>query len=77
MTEKTSDVIVIGGGVIGLSIAWELAGQGVSVTVLEKGQFGNEGESHPASHRCLSPTKRRNSSTMAFAGVGNDDGRPH
>lgn len=37
-----SDCIVIGGGVIGLSIANELAGQGVSVTVLEAGQFGKE-----------------------------------
>ena len=36
------DVIVIGGGVIGLSIAWELAGQGASVRVLEQGQFGQE-----------------------------------
>jgi glycine oxidase len=36
------DVIVIGGGVIGLSIALELAGQGVAVTVLEQGDFGRE-----------------------------------
>lgn len=37
-----SDVVVVGGGVIGLSVAYELAGQGVSVTVLEQGQFGQE-----------------------------------
>ena len=36
------DVIIIGGGVIGLSMAWELAGQGASVRVLEQGQFGKE-----------------------------------
>ena len=36
------DVIVIGGGVIGLSIAWELAGNGLSVRVLEQGAFGGE-----------------------------------
>ena len=36
------DVIVIGGGVIGLSIAWELARSGVSVKVLEQGLFGQE-----------------------------------
>ena len=37
-----TDVIVIGGGVIGLSIAWELSGCGLSVRVLEQGQFGRE-----------------------------------
>jgi glycine oxidase len=36
------DVIVIGGGVIGLSIALELAGQGAAVTVLDQGDFGRE-----------------------------------
>ena len=36
------DVVVVGGGVIGLSIAYELAGQGVDVTVLERGEFGQE-----------------------------------
>lgn len=36
------DVIVVGGGVIGLSIAWELVNQGLSVQVLERGQFGRE-----------------------------------
>ncbi len=36
------DVIVVGGGVIGLSIAWELAGQGLTVRVLERGAFGQE-----------------------------------
>lgn len=36
------DVIIIGGGVIGLSIAWELARHGVSVEVLEQGLFGQE-----------------------------------
>jgi len=36
------DVILIGGGVIGLSIACELAGEGLSVVVLEQGQMGQE-----------------------------------
>lgn len=36
------DVIIIGGGVIGLSLACELAGAGVSVAVLEQGQIGQE-----------------------------------
>lgn len=36
------DVVVIGGGVIGLSIAFELSLNGVSVRILEQGQFGQE-----------------------------------
>ncbi len=37
-----TDVVVVGGGVIGLSIAWELARHGVTVQVLERGEFGRE-----------------------------------
>jgi glycine oxidase len=36
------DVIIIGGGVIGLSLACELAGEGVSVAVFDQGQMGSE-----------------------------------
>ena len=36
------DVVVVGGGVIGLSVAYELARDGVSVTVLDRGDFGRE-----------------------------------
>ena len=37
-----SDVVVIGGGVIGLSVAYFCARNGMSVTVLERGQLGRE-----------------------------------
>lgn len=37
-----ADVLIIGGGVIGLSTAWELAGRGLKVCVLEQGAFGRE-----------------------------------
>lgn len=37
-----ADVLVIGGGVIGLSTAWELAGCGLKVCVVEQGAFGKE-----------------------------------
>ena len=36
-----TDVIVIGGGVIGCSVAYQLAKQGLGVTVLERSQFGS------------------------------------
>ncbi|MEX0704047.1 MAG: glycine oxidase ThiO [Planctomycetales bacterium] len=37
-----ADVVVVGGGVIGLSIAWELAGAGASVRLLDQSGFGQE-----------------------------------
>jgi glycine oxidase len=36
------DVIVVGGGVIGCSIAWRLAQSGLKVTVFERGRIGCE-----------------------------------
>ncbi len=39
---KSCDVVVIGGGVIGLISAWMLAKQGVSVTLVERGEIGRE-----------------------------------
>ncbi len=38
----TSEVVVIGGGVIGLSCAYELVRKGVDVTVLDKGRPGED-----------------------------------
>lgn len=37
-----SDAIIIGGGIIGLAVAWQLAKEGLSVTVLERGLCGQE-----------------------------------
>lgn len=42
MSDVPDSTIIIGGGVIGLSLAYELAGQGRAVRVLEQGQFGRE-----------------------------------
>ena len=39
---RMSDVIVVGGGVIGLSIAWELASHGATVKVIDQGAIGRE-----------------------------------
>ncbi len=39
---QAADVIVVGGGAIGLSIAYELAGQGAQVSVFDQGPLGQE-----------------------------------
>lgn len=46
--EKTYDVIVIGGGVIGSIIAWRLGQAGADVLLLEKGALGEDGASGAA-----------------------------
>jgi D-amino-acid dehydrogenase len=45
MTERVSDVLIVGGGVIGLACAWYLLRAGQSVTVLERARTGG-GASH-------------------------------
>jgi glycine oxidase len=37
-----ADVLIVGGGVIGCALAWELAGRGRRVTLLERAQAGQE-----------------------------------
>ena len=41
MSQKSADVIIVGGGVAGLSSALQLARRGKSVIVLERGQLGS------------------------------------
>ncbi len=45
---ETADVIIIGGGVIGCATAYELAGSGLRVTLLERGTVGGEASSASA-----------------------------
>ncbi|GAC1392204.1 MAG: glycine oxidase ThiO [Ktedonobacteraceae bacterium] len=40
--QRTTDVVVIGGGVIGCAIAYYVSKQGVDVTVLERGEIGGQ-----------------------------------
>jgi glycine/D-amino acid oxidase-like deaminating enzyme len=48
-----TEVLVVGGGLIGTSIAWRLAQQGARVTIADAGSLG--GEASPAGAGMLSP----------------------
>ena len=38
---RHADVLVVGGGIIGLAVAWRARARGMSVTLLERGQTGH------------------------------------
>jgi len=40
MNNQSSDIVVVGGGIIGISVAWHLAREGASVKVIERGLVG-------------------------------------
>ena len=44
---RSADVLVVGGGIIGLAVAWRACAEGLSVTVLERDAVG-QGTSHVA-----------------------------
>jgi len=58
MSKAVSDVVIVGGGISGLSIAWSLVQRNVSVTVLERAQVG-DGASN-ASAGMLAPLAEAN-----------------
>lgn len=51
--QKSSDILIIGAGIIGLNVAWQLVRRGcTSITVLEKGSGLGEGSSGASSAVC-------------------------
>lgn len=53
--KKMSDCLVVGGGIIGLSLAYELSRRGMSVTLVEQGEWG--GQASSAAAGMLAPLK--------------------
>jgi glycine oxidase len=51
----TADVVIVGGGVIGCSISYQLARAGASVTLLERGEIGSQASA--AATGMLAPLK--------------------
>src|SRR6266566_9904753 len=48
LMKYSADVLIVGGGIIGCSIAYFLRKQGVEVIVLERGDIGNQASSAAA-----------------------------
>ncbi|HEV7804445.1 MAG TPA: glycine oxidase ThiO [Solirubrobacteraceae bacterium] len=63
-----ADVVVIGGGVIGLAVAWRAARRGASVCVLERGELGG-GTSHVAAGM-LAPVTEADPGELALLDLG-------
>ncbi len=57
MTDKSADIVIIGGGVIGLSIACELGRQGASIVLLDQRQ---RGQASPVAAGMLAPLAEAN-----------------
>ena len=51
----TCDVLIVGGGVIGLAVAWRARQRGLAVTVLERGALPATGGSSHAAAGMLAP----------------------
>ncbi len=64
----TPDVVVIGGGVIGLAVAWRAAQRGHAVRVLERGELGG-GASHVAAGM-LAPVTEADPGELALLELG-------
>src|SRR5438105_9160748 len=41
LTSRTFDLLVVGGGIYGLTIAYDAAGRGLSVALIERDDFGS------------------------------------
>ncbi|MFN8533576.1 MAG: glycine oxidase ThiO [Dehalococcoidia bacterium] len=64
---ETTEVAIVGGGIIGLAIAWELAGRGKRVIVLEQGRVG--GQASGAAAGLLAPATEQ-LEPAGFLGLG-------
>jgi len=64
----SADVVVIGGGVIGLAVAWRAAQRGASVCLLERGELGG-GTTHVAAGM-LAPVTEADPGELALLRLG-------
>ena len=64
---KTPDVVVVGAGIIGCSVAYYLAREGVSVTLLEREAIGSGASAHATGSLSLLGTEFSPGPSFQFA----------
>jgi glycine oxidase len=72
-TQPASDVAIIGGGVIGLAIAWRARARGLGVTVFDRGEYGSGASSVAAG--MLAPVTEAEAGERALLGLGMESAR--
>jgi glycine oxidase len=70
---RAFDVAIVGGGLIGLGVAWRAAARGLAVCVLERGELGR-GTSH-VSAGMLAPISEADAGEQALLRLGLDSAR--
>jgi glycine oxidase len=71
--DQTYDVAVVGGGIVGLAVAWRARARGLSVVVLERGDFG-AGTSRVAAGM-LAPVAEADAGERALLALGLESAR--
>ena len=67
---STSDVVVVGAGVVGCSVAYYLARQGASVTLIERESIGSGSSAHATGSLSLLSTEFSAGLSFQFALAG-------
>ncbi len=68
----TPDVLVVGGGIIGLAIAWRARSRGLSVTLCERGGLPSYGAAAHVAAGMLAPVAEADAQERALLGLGLD-----
>ncbi len=70
--EKPCDVVVVGGGIVGLAVAWRARARGLSVTLCEREALPSEGAAAHVAAGMLAPVAEADAQERALLRLGLD-----